>query len=235
LILASIVDAAASTFARELADTATSRVLTCRDLAENRLVVRHPDFAASTLTVGDREISIDEISGVLNLLPAVFPEELIFYPPEEQDYQAAEFHALLTFLLNRLACPVVNRPAGGSLAGAFVSPLSWRHLAWRAGIPAAPLDVDTDDVAIPFRPPRSSTAVEVRCLAGRVLAPSGTAADHYSLLLARHAGTDYLRALYDNAGGGAPELVMVSTVPDLGNIDERRALIELFAGVSGRS
>jgi len=229
LILASIVDAAAAAFAREFADTVRSSVVTCRDLAENKTILRYPDFAASTVEIGGRPISVCEIAGIVNLLPAVFPEELTFYPSEEREYQAAEFYALLTFFLSSVRAPVINRPAAGGLVGGFVNPIAWYHLAQRVGVPVSSINVDTDDFVKPFIAFQSATVFEVSCLHGRILAPSGTAADLDTVELARHAKVEYLRAVYENTGSGRPELAMVHTIPDLHSAATRRALIDFFA------
>jgi hypothetical protein len=230
LILASIVDAAAAAFAEEFAVSANVSLMTCRDLAASRIALRHPNFAASTLTIGGREISVREITGIINLLPAVFPEELVFYPPWEQEYQAAEFHALLTFLLSNIDRPVINRPAAGSLAGPIVNPVAWYHLAWRAGIRVSSISIDTTDFINPFAASLvSATAFEVSCLGGSILSPSETAADHDTLALSRLANVEYLRAVYEKAANGNPELVMIRTVPDLSSDATRRALIDFFA------
>jgi hypothetical protein len=234
LILASMVDAAAAAFAREFADAGT-RSVTCRDLAENKAELRYPGFAASTLEIGGQTISVREITGIINLLPAIFPEELIFYPPEEREYQAAEFHALLTFFLTSIRAPVINRPAAGSLVGPFVNPIAFYHLAQRVGVPASSINIDTDHFVNPFTAPRSDTAFEVSCLGGRILAPSGTTADLDTLALSRQAKVEYLRAVYDNSGNGRPELVMVHTVPDVQRVATRRALIDFFARDCGRA
>src|SRR5258708_1980427 len=110
LVLASIGDESADAFAHEFpADTAA--VFTCFNLAGERSSLPHPAFSDSTITAGGRKIGVGEIEGVINLLPAVFPGELVFYAPEEREYQAAEFHALLVFFLSSLKCPVLNRPS----------------------------------------------------------------------------------------------------------------------------
>jgi hypothetical protein len=229
LILASIVDAAAAAFAEEFAAAASVSLMTCRDLAASRIALRHPDFAVSTLTIGGKQISVREISGIINLLPAVFPEELFFYPPEEQEYQAAEFHALLTFLLSGIDGPVINRPTGGSLAGPFLNPLAWYHVARRAGVPLCSISIDTDDFVNPFAVPVSATAFEVSCLGGSILSPSGTAADRNTLALSSVANVEYLRAVYERTANGNLELAMIRTVPDLSSAATRRALMDFFA------
>ena len=230
LVLASLADRDAVAFAKEFADAAAISVLTCRDLAENRTVLRYPDFASSTLTVGGRKITIDEIEGVINVLPAVFPEELVFFPPEEREYQAAEFHALLTFFLSGLPCPVVNRPAAGCLSGPYVNPIGWYHLAQRMGIPVSPIRLDTENFVNPFAVSAEKPVIAVTCLGDRVIAPSGTAADRDTIALSRQAKVDYLTALYTASEAGRPELAAVRAVPDLRDGVTRRALIDYLRG-----
>lgn len=235
LVLASIVDAAAAAFAEEFADAANVSLMTCRDVAASSIALHHPKFVDSTMTIGGREISVREIGGVINLLPAVFPEELFFYPPSEQEYQAAEFHALLTFLLSSIDAPVVNRPAGGSLSGPFVNPVAWYHVACCAGVPVYSISIDTDDFVNPFTAPVSATAFEVSCLGGCILSPSGTAADQGTLALSHLANVEYLRAVFDKGANGNPELIMIRTVPDIGSAATRRALIDFFTRQSGHA
>jgi hypothetical protein len=234
LVVASTADTSATEFVREFAGVADVAAVTCRDLAENRVVLRYPDFGASTLQIGGRTICIDDIEGAINALPAVFPEELVFFPPEEQEYQAAEFHALLTFLLRAVRAPVINRPAPGNLAGPFAGPLAWYHLAQACGIPTSPVDVDTHDFANPLAP-HANGVFEVGSLDGSLIVASGTAADHYTPALCRHAKVEYLRAAYRTNERDEPELLMVRTAPDLASDAMRRALIDFFARRAGRT
>jgi hypothetical protein len=228
LVLASIVDEAAVAFARELANVASASVLTCRDLAEERTVLRHPDFHASSLSVGAAEFPVARIDGVINLLPVVFPDELFFYPPEERQYQASEFHALLTFLLSALSCPVLNRPTPSALCGPYANFMGWHHLASRMGIAVSPMRLDTDDLAQPFTARRAGSGFEVSCLGERLICASGTAADQNTVALARRAKVEYLRATYENREQGLPRLVSASAVPDIRSAATRRALVNFF-------
>jgi hypothetical protein len=230
LVLASLADQDAVAFAKEFADAAAISVLTCRDLAEDHTVLRYPDFASSTLTIDCRKIAIGEIEGVINVLPAVFPEELVFFPPEEREYQAAEFHALLTFLLSSLPCPVVNRPAAGSLSGPCLNPIGWYHLAQGLGIPVSPIQLDTDNFNNPFAARRADPTIAVTCLGDRVITESGTTGDRDTIALSRQAKVDYLTALYTASKAGRPELAAVRAVPDLRDMVIRRALIDYLRG-----
>jgi hypothetical protein len=116
LLLARIADQNATAFAREFAGGRNSLTRPSR-LADN--TPRHRHF------------------GALNLLPAVFAEELSFYAEEERAYQTAELQALIVYFLSSLPCPVVNRPSTVSLTGPVQNPAAWLAVASAAGLPVA--------------------------------------------------------------------------------------------------
>jgi hypothetical protein len=228
LVLAGIADRAAVTFADELAGVTAASLFTCRDLAERPFALHHPNLRRSALTIGNRTIPLSALRGVVNLLPAVSPAEIVFYPPEERDYQAAELHALLTALLAALPCRVVNRATPASLTGPFNNPLGWHRLARRLGIPTAPLTIDSAAFVNPFTAPPDAETIEVGYLAGSLITPSGTDADEHTGALAQAAGVEYLRAVYTLPDGHAA-LHSARTVPNVREPATRRALLELFA------
>ncbi|HEY7392539.1 MAG TPA: hypothetical protein VH640_28725 [Bryobacteraceae bacterium] len=232
LVLASAVNEDARTFASELSSVTAASVLTCRDLAEEPSDFRYPDFQASSLTVRGRKIAVQEIEGLVNLLPVVLPDELFFYPPEEREYQAAEFHALLTFFLSALACPVVNRPSPQSLNGPCSSAIAWRCFAKREGLAVAPIKLDTDDTRHFFDARRPEQIIEVSCLGGRLIDSSGTDADWTTVELARKAKVEYLRAVFEDCGE-SPRLLTASGIPDVRNAATRRALAGYFGRLRG--
>jgi hypothetical protein len=225
LILASVIDRDARAFAAELATARATHLLTCQDLAEQRIRLRCPDFLDSTITVKHDSVSVQQIRGVINLLPAVYPEELFFYPPEEREYQSAEFHALLTFFLSSLPCAVVNRPTTSSLTGPYINPVGWLHLAERLRIPARPVAIDSDAFRNPFVP-GSAHVREVECLAGTVIESSGTDMDDYTRRLAEAGEVQYLRAVYEHDESGHARLVTASTIPDARSAVTRRGFLE---------
>ena len=219
LVLASIADSAAASFATD----AAARLFTCTDLATHSMSVHHPDILSSHITVDGRDVSVGEIDGVVNLLPVVLPDELNFYPREEREYQAAELQALLTFFLSALPCPVTNRPSPTSLSGGCGSPLGWLDLAHSLGIAVSPLALDS--ASLEDRPVRAGndTDIVVGCLGGAVIASSGTDADRLTLGLARAARVEFLRAVYEH-DGTALRFQRASTVPNLRDAATRAAL-----------
>ena len=232
LVLASVIDAAAASFATELAAGTAASLMTCADLASAPLALRHPDFETSTITVDGKTTAVTAIRGVVNLLPVVFPSELVFYDEEEREYQAAELHALLTFFLSSLACPVLNRATAASLTGPFPNPLGWRQLARKEGIPVTNIEMSSTKFANPFVVPSGAQSFEVTCLGGRVLGPPRPELDLWTLRLASLGGVEYLRAVYTCAGSDKSRLLSASTVPDVTSTLIRAALIDYLASRS---
>lgn len=228
LVLAGAREGAAAGFAEELAPLPAA-VLTCADLAVQQSCLRHPGFADSTIRVAGERMPVAAISGVVNALPAVLPEALTVYAEEERDYQAAELRAWLTFFLSSLGCPVVNRPTPLSLTGPVLSPIGWFHLARAAGIPLAPLELDSDEPGDPLADDDADEHVEVVAVGGALVEPSGTPADRHTALLAQRSGLSYLRARYVHDGATVMRFTGASSVPDLRCAPTRRALAALLA------
>jgi hypothetical protein len=223
VILARECDAAARSLAARWGERA--RVLCCADIAQHRTAICHPRLEDSTLE--GCSLPIARIEGVLNLLPSIAAEELRFYPPEEREYQAAEFHALLLYLLSALSCPVINRPTALSLNGPVFNPLGWYHLASRVGIPLTPL-LTADNHLVPEFDSRDSELIEVAILAGRLMRDSGTIADSYLLSLAREARVEYLLARFWRKGPTDIRFVAATAVPDARELTLQTALLQVF-------
>lgn len=223
LILASIADEVAAGFAREF-PAAAARVVTCLDLAMAPGALHHPRCEASRLTIGGEVVPLGRIRGVVNLLRGVDPGELLCYAEEEREYQASEFHALLTFLLSALPCPVVNRPTPLSLSGPVLNPLGWYYLARDAGIPLVGITVESAAPASPF-PALAGGMIDVSCLGGVLIRSSGTPADEWTLRLARQARVEYLRARFSAPSHDALRFYSADGVPDLRCGATRQALM----------
>jgi hypothetical protein len=220
LILASIADAHAVSFAGEFGGAAS--VLTCNDLVRRPSRLFHPSFSDSTITVAGRTLSVNDISAVLNLLPAVMAHELSMYPPDEQAYQAAEMRALLVYFLSVLPCPVINRATPMSLTGSVQNPAAWFQAAAGAGIPLARLHADSSGRS---RSSGNSSAIEVSSVGGRIVTPSGTAADEHTSKLARICKLEYLRAMYRQEESEM-HFAGADSYPDIRNPRTRTALSE---------
>lgn len=225
LVVCSVVDDPAFKLAEEIRSFAAASVLTCRDLAMSKCALRCPDVVASEINLDGHRVMASEIRGVVNLLPAVFPDELYFYPDSEREYQAAEFHALLTFFLGALPCTVVNRPTATSLVGAHSARSGWLQVASKLGIPVAEVRLSSEDWANSQAMRPAGTPIEVVWLHGVVVSGSGPAAK-YACRLAAAAGVEYLCASFVSTDAGVA-LFSVSTVPNLRDPATRDALIRL--------
>jgi hypothetical protein len=228
LVFASIVDENAAMLVDCLAARSAVSLMTCAELAAAPLHLCHPNFSDSVITVSGRPVGVGRLAGVVNLLPVVFPGELIFYDGAERDYQAAEFHALLTFFLSSLACPVINRATATSLTGPFHNPLGWRLLARSIGLATMPVTTRSDTFTNPFSAPANG-AITAECLGSRVIASSDTEADAQVLTLARQAGVEYLRATFVRDSGQVLRCLTAHTIPDVKSALTCAAIADYFS------
>lgn len=232
LVLASIFDRAAASFATELAFRTSASLVTCSDLALAPLSLEHPSFDTSTITINGERLAVPQFRGVLNLLPVVFPDELLFYDEAEREYQSAEFHALLTFFLSSLRCPVVNRPTAASLTGPFASQVGWRQLARAEGLPVSKVKITSGSFVNPFVITAGTESIEIACLNGRVIGSSHGNLSNWTINLAKRGDVKYLRAIYTRGGDGDSRLLTAITVPDVTSGPTRAALIDYFVSRS---
>jgi hypothetical protein len=223
VILAAMRDDDTASLASEL--PARAAILTLAELAAERSCLHDPGFERSTVTVEDDEIGVGEIAGIVNLLPAVLPDALTIFDPNEREYQASELHAWLLFFLSALRCPVVNRPTPLSLNGPVQGGLGWFALARASGVPVSAVSVGSSE---PDTSPEEGDVVEVACVGGVVVSPSGTAADRNTLQLARRANLEYLSARYVRDGGTRLLFAGASSIPDARSAPDRAALADYF-------
>ena len=203
LVACSVVDDAAAKLAEEIRSFADAAVLTCRDLTLSKCAIHCPNVADSLVTLEGRNVAAEEILGVINLMPAVFPDELYFFLETEREYQAAEFYALLTFFLGALSCPVVNRPTAASLVGSYAGKSAWIHVARRLGIPVADLHLDSANWAISDAEEQLGASVETTCLHGEVISGNGSCAIATCRLAERRSEWSILRARFSKGRGRA--------------------------------
>ena len=231
LVLASLGSRAAASFVAECGGSA--QLVTCADLAVHPTAIFDPDLTPSSITVSGRRVRAVDIRAVINLLPVVLPEELACYAPGEREYQASEFHALLTFFLGALPCPVVNRPTATSLSGPHASRLGWLHRAAALKIPQVDVQIASDQDRSPFAVRDRSGLIDVVWLCGRVVGASGTRADKYTACLARHGGVEYLRAWYEQHDAEY-RLRDLRTTADVTHMVTRTALINFVREIEGQ-
>jgi hypothetical protein len=240
LIPVSCYNKEAATFAKKF-PKGTASIFTCADLAEQSTSLYYPGFEKSTITVEGVTVPVHAITGVVNLLPMILPEELYFFPEEERDYQSAEFHALLTFFLDALPCPVINRPCGSALTGAFSQPLHWVDLAHKLNIPTVHLMIDSDNRANHVGVAKPRNHLEVVCFNQQIISFSNdaernftdyqTQAQEYTLQLAKHSGSAYLKVAFEVAESQI-SMARTSILPDMRNDHLIQHIIDYFQKAS---
>jgi hypothetical protein len=138
VVVASQVDDAARELAPLLAEEPVP-VLTPADLSRPGWRVPSGNGQDATFVAGGERYATRRLRGVLNLLPGVFPPELVQITPENREYAAAEMTAFLRYWLQTLPCPVLNPPTAGCLAGPNWRREMWFRAAADAGLAVRPL------------------------------------------------------------------------------------------------
>lgn len=136
LIIASQYDEVAKELLASWASVGAS-LCAARDLSSPGWRYSLSDPKSSIAVASGTLIRSRDISGILIRRFAIAPEELPHIVPGDREYVASEMTAFLTAWLSSLSCPMVNRPAAGSLSGPAWRPEQWIQAAVRAGIPVA--------------------------------------------------------------------------------------------------
>ncbi len=229
VVLASRYDAVAQTLvARWLLYQAA--LLTCDDLS----VCGWRDFLgnarASTMTVGGREVTLEEINGVLTRLPSIFENELVSIVPADRAYVAAEMTAFLISWLFRLTCPVLNRPTPTSLSGPYWRREQWTYVAAQLGISVRPVRrhvaLASSTVQTPLEVEEAS-AVTVTVIGENCLGCVDELLKRHARRLAQAANVDLLAVRFSSS---TPDAVFLGADlwPDLSSDELADAVIAYF-------
>lgn len=179
--------------------------------------------------VGAKAIAADDVTAVVNRLPAVTVREVEFIHEQDRAYAAAEMQAFLVAWLSSLTCPVLNRPTPAALNGPAWTVERW-HLA------AAATDMPTHTVkrravleaepaaARPVAPLLALDVVGKKCL-GEADAKTRKAV----VALAAAAGVELLRVHVEPTRKGADTFVHADYWIDVGRDEVADALLERCA------
>jgi hypothetical protein len=96
-----------------------------------------------------RRVRTGEVSAVLNRVLQPPGRAVTAAVPGDVEYAQMELSSFAASWLLALAPVVANRPTPQGLSGRWRSPLHWRVLAQRAGLPVAPLALDSDAPSAP--------------------------------------------------------------------------------------
>jgi hypothetical protein len=222
VVIASCFDQGARTLAaRQGADRVV--LLTCEDLSVPGW--RHYVAAAGTsvAVVGGREVTLEEITGVITCLPSVSEMELLHIVPADRSYVAAEMTAFLLSWLSTLRCPVVNRPSPTCLYGPYWRAEQWAHLASATGMRVQPV---YRRVAFAERPTHAvPECTTVTVVGERCLGQADTTVMTEVRRLAKAANVEMLTVRVSGAGPDATFLG-ADPCPDLTSPETAEAILE---------
>jgi hypothetical protein len=204
------------------------KALTSAQLLEFRWTLRvGVDGAAGEQDV----LPIEELRGVVVCSDSLAPSALLRFHDDDRSYAAQEAHAFFEAWLSAAPCKVVNPPSPLSLASPAWPALVWGAAADKLGIPIA------DELR--FAPPAASAGMRARggssvtersvhVVGDEVVGDRPGSVAQWALDLARSLGVAYLRATYEDGGGG-PRLIQLDARPELADARVRESLVRYFS------
>ena len=188
--------------------------------------------APSMAVVGGAVVEAGSIRGVLTRLPCVVPDDLPHIVPEDRAYVASEMTAFLTAWLAARTCPVLNRPAAGSLAGPCWGRERWVRLAGQLGVPARPvirrasLGADEPGEEVDGR------VMSVTVVAGRAFGLAEGQLHGWARRLAEACRAELLVTHFVDDGAG-PVLLAADVWPDMARPEIADAALAYLLGGGG--
>lgn len=226
LIIASQVDEDARALLSHFPRGA-ARLLIPRDLSRPGWQVLSTDPATAQGVAGGSKFNSAALTGVLTLLPAIWPPELVHIARDDREYVAAEMTAFLKYWLATLPCPVINYPTAGSLAGPNWRQEQWWYTAREAGLPVTPYSRGTG-------PPisdadESNSQVEITLVGGRCEAGANSELATMASLLAEEAGLALLSVMFTHHKRRGYVFAGANPIPKLSGPGIVRLLVDHFA------
>lgn len=189
-----------------------------RELIAGGSFSQHIDVHGSSFRIrltDGRELSTDDVQGVLNRLLEVPGSWLERFRGPDREYVAEELQALLAGWLFAVPGPVLNRPNPATLFGEWRAVAEWRCLAGLAGLATVPYRLSTREEPGPLPPDELRTALVI----GRDVVPAGTPVPGEvaagCLALAGAAGTPLLGLDFALAPDGRWLFDAATPLPDL--------------------
>jgi len=167
-------------------------------------------------------VAAKRIRGLLVRLGMVTAMDLPHLVAEDREYAAAEMTAFLSYWLEALECPVVNRPSPSFLLGPAHSQEQWLALGSRLGVPVI------DVVAESGRDESFRESLDWVTVVGGQAFGGGEEARNWSLAVAREA--DVSLAGFGFADHPSARLAAVSCRPPVLQDDVCTALLALLQG-----
>lgn len=181
------------------------------------------DPLTATAVIGGQKIAVGEIRAVVTRLPWVAEHELVSITPGDRPYVASEMSAFLAFWLSDLKCPVLNRPAAGSLNGPPWRREEWLMLARRLGLPV-PSVRRRSSLSSVLMPETEPVGITVTVVGDYCVGDADRSLLEGSRELARAAKVESLAIRFSDPTADAT-LLDVSPYPDLDSTEVADAML----------
>jgi len=225
LVIASVVDEAARSLVDRFARGAAT-LLTPHDLSVAGTRVSAGAFSDGILATREGVVRFDQVTGVVTLIPCVYPEELVHITKENRTYVASEMTAFLSYVLAELPCPKLNAPTTTCLSGPGWQQEHWVTLAHRSRIPVAAVTRRSRRLPREEVPELAATTLTV--VGDRVVGSRDEVLGACATRLARAAGLDLLRMSFDRQRDGSHRFICATQFVDVMGQEVSAAIVRYF-------
>ena len=185
-------------------------------------------FSSSSLVINDREISPDEISGVITTVPGFSSLEFYYINPADKDYVCAEVNSFVNYFLSELKCKKINPPTRKSLSGLALQKIELLSIARKLNIPVQPFTMKNGKYEYLFRQDQSHT-VSCTMINNQMMENEIHERVHkYMKLLSGEFSLPYLRCCYSTTDDRNFNLLEIDSIPDITVPQYRDAIMNYF-------
>ncbi|HYV95207.1 MAG TPA: hypothetical protein VE978_25760 [Chitinophagales bacterium] len=227
LVIASILDEAAASLVNKFTRGAAS-LLTSMDLSRKDTDILFHQIEKGSIVASGKKIQLGNISGVLTLIPNIYPMELVQINKEDRSYVASEMNAFMLWFLSQLKCPVLNPPSPTCLNGQLWRLEYWMKLAQQQAIPTLSLK-RSNTRSYTTNTLKNEDYARITVIGRKCIGTKNAVLQNYSLRLAEVTNLNLLQVGFKRNFDGEWKFAHASQFPDINDKKVAAAIIKFFS------
>ena len=201
-------------------------LFTSQHLSSRGIAAYSNQFNNSYVTIEENSLSVESITGVITLIPSIFPWELIQIEKEDREYVAGEMTAFMIYFLSCLRCPKLNPPSPSCLSGFNWRQEHWIKKAFELRIPVKPIEISSrEKIKTNYL---DAEIITIIIIGNQFCGQDNELLISYAFHLARHTGMKLLQVNFIKYSNDETYFLSASQFPDLDNNSVMEAMVDYF-------
>jgi hypothetical protein len=186
------------------------------------------NFSRSLFTVNNKNITADDIKGIITTVPCFLPQEFYYIEPADRGYICAEMNAFFIYFLSQLDCKKLNPSSRSTLTGLSMHKIELIKILsalkiplWKVHFKNGVYIEQENGVSYKFfKATIVGNTIIPHTLPEKIIQYMKAISDHFML--------PYIRAHFISPDEKGFFLLDMLTVPDLGDDGIRHAITSYF-------